>query len=239
MNTLCQRSRVILPNALSWGRAGVLYGRRCINNMPNLTDSHTEEKEPPKPRILDTLTLPENVTSKSVSWLEDRLLSSRNSTETSRRANRDKLVEEKVFERLLRKEDNVRPPRPPKVEVHPSMNMDAPAWARRKMSVEKSLQGNQWNPAKKVARSTMEKIRFLKSELPDEWPIDRISKEFKISFEAVRRILRSKYQPSPEVLKRQEERRLQQRLDYVRSVKDESTTKQRKPTLRKIEIPSN
>ncbi|KAK9763418.1 hypothetical protein K7432_009901, partial [Basidiobolus ranarum] len=236
MNSLYLRSRTLLPTSLNRSRSTILSSYRLINNTSNSTPTE-ETEDSTKSRRLDTLTLPENVTSKSVSWLEDRLQKSRLSSDSNRRANRDKLVEEKVFERLLRKEENVRPPRPPKVQVHPSMNMDAPSWARRKVSVGQSLQGDQWNPSKKVARSTMEKIRFLKNELPEEWTIDKISKEFKISFEAVRRILRSKFQPKPEVLQRQEEKRLRQRLDYVRNVKEENIVNQRKPTLRKIEIP--
>ncbi|PIA16155.1 hypothetical protein COEREDRAFT_30911, partial [Coemansia reversa NRRL 1564] len=53
-----------------------------------------------------------------------------------------------------------------------------------------------WEPEKKIATSSMEKIRLLNAEFPEEWTMQRLSEQFKISQESVRRILKSKFQPS-------------------------------------------
>ncbi|KAI9261749.1 hypothetical protein BY458DRAFT_515826 [Sporodiniella umbellata] len=65
----------------------------------------------------------------------------------------------------------------------------------------------QWQPIKRVSRETMEKIRTLASSQPDVYNALTISKEYKLSVEAVRRILKSNYKPTPEAAERQERNR--------------------------------
>ncbi|PHZ07896.1 uncharacterized protein RHIMIDRAFT_242245 [Rhizopus microsporus ATCC 52813] len=62
-----------------------------------------------------------------------------------------------------------------------------------------------WLPKKRVSRETMEKIR--RCALQPDYNITKLSQEFKISGEAIRRILKSNYQPTPEDAKRQEKNR--------------------------------
>ncbi|KAJ1972732.1 Required for respiratory growth protein 9 mitochondrial, partial [Dimargaris verticillata] len=92
-----------------------------------------------------------------------------------------------------------------------SSDLDDEGWRVRKNEQSKVLQGARWSPTKRVARSTMERIRFLHTNLPDTYTIPRLSAEFKISFEAVRRILKSKYIPSEASRARQEEKRIAKR----------------------------
>ncbi|KAJ2390884.1 Required for respiratory growth protein 9 mitochondrial, partial [Coemansia sp. RSA 2559] len=69
-------------------------------------------------------------------------------------------------------------------------------WQRRKIELKLKLKGEGWSPAKKLATSSMEKIRLLNAEFPEVWTMQRLSKQFKVSQEAVRRILKSRFQPS-------------------------------------------
>ncbi|KAI9486596.1 MAG: hypothetical protein EXX96DRAFT_549663 [Benjaminiella poitrasii] len=64
-----------------------------------------------------------------------------------------------------------------------------------------------WQPKKRVSRQTMEKIRTLANNQNDVYDIKRISSEFKLSHEAVRRILKSNYIPTSEAAERQERNR--------------------------------
>ncbi|KAI9025092.1 hypothetical protein CLU79DRAFT_97271 [Phycomyces nitens] len=66
-----------------------------------------------------------------------------------------------------------------------------------------------WKPKKRISRETMEKIRDLASSNPGLYNTKSLSTEFKISPEAVKRILKSKFRPSSEVAKRQESNRYQ------------------------------
>ncbi|KAJ1913020.1 Required for respiratory growth protein 9 mitochondrial [Tieghemiomyces parasiticus] len=92
-------------------------------------------------------------------------------------------------------------------------------WRTRRVELKKTLSDGQWKPTKRVARSTMDRIRFLAANTPDTFTIPRLSHEFKISFEAVRRILKSKFEPSPEAKAKQEEKRIAQRRIHVKEMR--------------------
>lgn len=53
-----------------------------------------------------------------------------------------------------------------------------------------------WNPSKKLSREAMDGIRSIKASNPELSSGD-IASYFKVSPEAIRRILRSKWRPSP------------------------------------------
>ncbi|NXD83934.1 NGRN protein, partial [Halcyon senegalensis] len=50
--------------------------------------------------------------------------------------------------------------------------------------------------------------RFLRQELPDEWPLERLAQGFGVSPDVVRRVLRSRGCPPPRRRHRQDERAL-------------------------------
>ncbi|KAL9557862.1 hypothetical protein MBANPS3_001171 [Mucor bainieri] len=64
-----------------------------------------------------------------------------------------------------------------------------------------------WAPKKRVSRPTMEKIRALAATQPEVYNVVTLSKEFKLSVEGVRRILKSKYVPEGQDGERQERNR--------------------------------
>ncbi|KAI9501249.1 Required for respiratory growth protein 9 mitochondrial [Coemansia spiralis] len=90
-------------------------------------------------------------------------------------------------------------------------------WRRRKIELKLKLKGEHWNPTKKIASSSMEKIRLLNSEFPDVWTLNRLSKQFKVSQESVRRILKSKFQPPVEHIKEREIKRKAQIEEYKKT----------------------
>jgi len=57
----------------------------------------------------------------------------------------------------------------------------------------------------------MDHLRTLREEQPDVWPTPKLATTFGISVSAVTRILRSKFEPLPEVLQRQDAKALQQK----------------------------
>ncbi|KAI8375403.1 hypothetical protein EDC96DRAFT_497097 [Choanephora cucurbitarum] len=66
-----------------------------------------------------------------------------------------------------------------------------------------------WLPKKRVSRPTMDKIRLLAALQPSIYNPVRISQEFKLSVEAVKRILKSKYLPTQKDAERQEKNRFE------------------------------
>lgn len=82
---------------------------------------------------------------------------------------------------------------------------ELPEWRRQDYARKEKLNGARWLPTKKVSREAMEGIRYLKKEQPD-LKISEIASHFKIPYDAVRRILKSKWRPSAD-----EEQRLQKK----------------------------
>ncbi|KAJ2541324.1 Required for respiratory growth protein 9 mitochondrial [Coemansia sp. RSA 1853] len=92
-------------------------------------------------------------------------------------------------------------------------------WQRRKIELKLKLGADGWEPEKKIATSSMEKIRLLNSEFPKEWTIKHLSEQFKISQESVRRILKSKFQSSEEHTEQREHQRKLKIRAFKRSEK--------------------
>ena len=70
-----------------------------------------------------------------------------------------------------------------------------------------------WRPSKRLSRYEMDHLRSLRELQPVEWTLGKLSRKFGVSMSAVKRILRSKFEPSVEVEERQEERVQQQRRE--------------------------
>lgn len=59
----------------------------------------------------------------------------------------------------------------------------------------------------------MEHLKTLHKEFPDQWNTTKLQNYFGISHSAVKRILRSKFEPSQEVIARQDNKATRQRLE--------------------------
>ncbi|BAO41254.1 uncharacterized protein YNL213C [Kluyveromyces marxianus] len=74
-----------------------------------------------------------------------------------------------------------------------------PDWKRQKLALKEKLKGEKWNPSKKLSREQMESVRLLKRQLPNLNAGD-IAAQMKVSPEVIRRILKSKWEPSEKEL---------------------------------------
>ncbi|KAJ2711745.1 Required for respiratory growth protein 9 mitochondrial [Coemansia spiralis] len=100
-------------------------------------------------------------------------------------------------------------------------------WQRRKIEMKLKLGDAGWEPEKRIATSSMEKIRLLNAEFPEQWTMERLSEQFKISQESVRRILKSKFRPSKERTEKRERLRKQQ----IDTFKEAAAARQGRPHL--------
>lgn len=76
---------------------------------------------------------------------------------------------------------------------------------------QKSHYPDGWKPKKKLTRYQMDYLRTLKQNYPEGWSVSKLAGQFGISPSAVVRILKSKWEPSPEVQKKQDSRALELR----------------------------
>lgn len=75
---------------------------------------------------------------------------------------------------------------------------ERPSWQVQKAALKEKLGGEAWNPRKKLSPDTMEGIRHLHQTQPDKFTTPVLADHFKVSPEAIRRILKSKWRPSDE-----------------------------------------
>ncbi|PWY71665.1 mitochondrion organization and biogenesis protein [Aspergillus heteromorphus CBS 117.55] len=81
--------------------------------------------------------------------------------------------------------------RPSKAERKPEK------WEIQKHALEEKFQQG-WNPPKKLSPDALEGIRHLHKTAPEKFTTPVLAEEFKVSPEAIRRILKSKWRPSAE-----------------------------------------
>ncbi|EXJ89016.1 hypothetical protein A1O3_02080 [Capronia epimyces CBS 606.96] len=79
-------------------------------------------------------------------------------------------------------------------------------WQIQKQALKEKFGDAGWNPRKKLSPDTMEGIRTLHEQDPDRWSTAVLADHFKVSPEAVRRILKSKWRPSEKEMEKRRER---------------------------------
>lgn len=90
-------------------------------------------------------------------------------------------------------------------ESPPTKKPKPELWQLQKAALQKKFKEG-WNPPKKLSPDNMDMIRHLNSTKPEEWTTPALSEAFKVSPEAIRRILRSKWQPTEDGRKKRQER---------------------------------
>ena len=94
----------------------------------------------------------------------------------------------------------------------PSRNV-RPAQKWRERREEERYAHEQWRPRKRLSWYQIDHLKTLHQELPRENSIKQLADKFGISYQAVRRILKSKFEPSPEVQDRQDWQAMKQRKE--------------------------
>ena len=79
-------------------------------------------------------------------------------------------------------------------------------WQIQKDALKQKFKGQAWNPPKKVSPDAMEGMRALHAQHPGYFTTSVLAKQFEVSPEAVRRILKSKWRPGVEQEEKRRER---------------------------------
>ncbi|KAL1954391.1 hypothetical protein VTO42DRAFT_1206 [Malbranchea cinnamomea] len=78
-------------------------------------------------------------------------------------------------------------------------------WRIQKEALKKKFKDG-WNPKKRLSPDAMEGVRYLHKMDPERFSTPVLAEHFKVSPEAIRRILKSKWRPSEEEAKKRQER---------------------------------
>ncbi|KAL1855793.1 Required for respiratory growth protein 9 mitochondrial [Diaporthe australafricana] len=72
-----------------------------------------------------------------------------------------------------------------------------PDWAKQKAALKQKFPDG-WRPPKRLSPDALEGIRVLHQQFPDMYTTDALADKFEVSPEAIRRILRTKWEPTVE-----------------------------------------
>lgn len=78
-------------------------------------------------------------------------------------------------------------------------------WMIQKEALKKKFPEG-WKPRKRLSPDALIGIRALHKQFPDEYPTEVLAEKFEVSPEAIRRILKSKWTPTPEEEEERQER---------------------------------
>jgi hypothetical protein len=78
-------------------------------------------------------------------------------------------------------------------------------WQIQKSALKKKFPEG-WKPRRRLSPDALAGIRALHEQFPEEYTTDVLARNFEVSPEAIRRILKSKWTPSPEAEIRRQER---------------------------------
>ncbi|NXV86548.1 NGRN protein, partial [Calonectris borealis] len=95
--------------------------------------------------------------------------------------------------------------------AEPGALTSLPRRARRRRAaarLRRELGGGSGAPERTLTWQAMEQMRFLRQELPEEWPPERLARGFGVTPDVVRRVLRGRGCPPPRRRQRQDERAL-------------------------------
>jgi hypothetical protein len=82
-------------------------------------------------------------------------------------------------------------------DMLPGIKKKKEPWQIHKDALKRKFKEG-WNPPKKLSPDAIEGIRHLHATAPDKFTTPVLAEEFKVSPEAIRRILKSKWRPSEE-----------------------------------------
>ncbi|KAF9572911.1 Required for respiratory growth protein 9 mitochondrial [Mortierella alpina] len=80
-----------------------------------------------------------------------------------------------------------------------------PQWLKHKLAIKNKMNGERWDPQKKLTRQAMEEVRYLRKQFPDEWTTTKLSEHYNVAGESIRRILRTDFQPPVERVAKQDQ----------------------------------
>ncbi|KAI4739722.1 hypothetical protein E4T50_09844 [Aureobasidium sp. EXF-12298] len=111
----------------------------------------------------------------------------------------EKAAKKAAVEKLVQEQAAVK-------EAQKERNRNTDRWKVQKAALEEKFGEQNWNPRKRISPDALAGIRALHAKSPDTFSTAILAEHFKITPEAVRRILKSKWQPSEEEAEERRER---------------------------------
>ncbi|BDD60763.1 Required for respiratory growth protein 9 mitochondrial [Monascus purpureus] len=199
-----------------------LRTRRCFNSFSRLQNSHSKKVESGSQGLTTTADATSNA--------GNQHSTPRDTTDTTTGSNHDTVSEapspakgdlklggsndqnhssgkSTAAKKSSQKDKDRKVTRPKQKEKKPE------GWQIQKAALKEKFKEG-WNPPKKLSPDAIEGIRHLHATAPDKFTTPVLAEEFKVSPEAIRRILKSKWRASGEEME-ERQKRWQRRYDRI------------------------
>ena len=125
---------------------------------------------------------------------------------------------------------------PARTQKPPSAHKET--WQVQKTALKNKFGTEGWKPRKKLSPDTMEGIRALHTQYPEQYPTGVLAEQFAVSPEAIRRILKSKWSSNldPEKIAERRER-WAKRHDQIWDVKSQIGLRPKRKGAKAVEDP--
>lgn len=84
-----------------------------------------------------------------------------------------------------------------KAKIREPRTDERPVWLKQKQALKQKFPEG-WRPPKRLSPDALEGIRVLHKQFPDMYTTEALADKFEVSPEAIRRILRAKWEPTAE-----------------------------------------
>jgi len=151
---------------------------------------------------------------------------------TEREKRKDEQVRQRIEQRMELKREKERMKEMQRWErmtgessLHEKEEVEAelPDWKKHKLALKEKFPGG-WAPPKRISREAMDLLRTLHKVDPIVNSVPVLAQRFKISPEAVRRVLKSRFELSREEREKREIKRKEERQRQIESGDDQGQT---------------
>lgn len=131
------------------------------------------------------------------------------------------------------KAKEVDPDEHPHPQEKPSLSQ-YPSYRRHRDEIKRLFPAG-WNPTRKLSREAMDGLRLLNKHDPETFNTPTLAERFKISPEAVRRILRSKWTPSKEEQAKLLEKERKRRVEAIARKREREEAEEREKYQKRVQ----
>ena len=178
------------PKPISQARKDRKARRAAAQAVDTQTDPTQDEEAVDIASLIASATSPKPPSAAKASKIAQAIKTRKEEEKAAKQAAAEKLIADQAAAKLARKERN--------------RNLDT--WTVQKNALQEKFGEQNWNPRKRISPDALAGIRALHAKAPETYSTAVLAEHFKVPPEAIRRILKSKWQPNEEEAEDRRER---------------------------------
>lgn len=175
-------------------RKAARYSQQSDASLSSQSQGHPEEQPDKDQQLRTSAEEPKTSAEEPKAIAEEPKVSAEESTEQPKKTKklREKKRQDRAEKRAQRVEQEAA-----KAKDKEEREDNRPEWLKQKQTLKKKFPEG-WRPPKRLSPDALDGIRVLHQQFPDMYTTAALAKKFEVSPEAIRRILRAKWEPTAE-----------------------------------------